>query len=360
MKKTTKCLSILLALCMVFTLLAACASSTGSKDPGTGTPGSAAPADSTAPETKSAERQVVRIATGPMGGYNYTLYSGVSDMINKKFPNKYNIAVAMSSGVTESCTRILTDDVDIGTVSLDNIVSGYNGTDEFDGLPTDKIRWLYNTGGSGPTVHWVVPKGSEIKALEDLYGKKVGVGNGYMYKYMMIGLEVAGIDTSKIDISQLSMTDITNGLSDGTLDVGVYSSPHPLTALTDLAVSKGLDMISLPDELVDKIVEAYPFMHKVVIPAGTYPGVDHDSTTYTAYTCWVCNKDVPEETIYDFLTVILEDSEKLGQIHPNAKNITRDFALEGQLIPLHPGAEKYFIEMGMIDADPLKDMTPDP
>lgn len=348
MKKAMKRISLVLAVGMTLSILASCGG--GTKDPqNSGDPGK---------PSGGGERKVVRIATGPMGGYNYTLYSGVSDMINKKFPGKYNIAVEMSSGVTESCTRILTDDVDIGTVSLDNIVSGFNGTDEFDGLPTDKIRWLYNTGGSGPTCHWVVQKDSDIKTLEDLVGKKVGVGNGYMYKYMMIGLEVAGIDTSKIEISQLSLSDISNGLADGTIDCGVYSSPHPLTNFTDLDVSKGMDMIDLPDELVDKIVEKYPFMHKVVIPAGTYAGVDYDCTTYTAYTCWVCNKDLDEETVYDFLTVILEDPEKLGQIHPNAKNIREDFALENQLIPLHPGAEKYFIEKGYITEDPLKDMKP--
>ena len=351
--KVKKIASLVLALAMTSTLLASCSGSssggaTGDNSSGSGSGGS------------SGGAQVVRIATGPMGGYNYTLYSGVADMINKKFPGKYSIAVEMSSGVTESCTRILTDDVDIGTVSLDNIVSGFNGTDEFEGVgEKGKLRWLYNTGGSGPTVHWVVGKDSGITKLEDLYGKKVGVGNGYMYKYMMIGLQVAGIDTSKIDIAQLSLADISNGLADGTIDCGVYSSPHPLTSFTDLAVSKGMDMISLPEDLVDKIVEEYPFMHKVVIPAGTYTGVDYDCITYTAYTCWVCSDTVPEETIYDFLTVILEDPDKLGEIHPNAKNIRADFALENQLIPLHPGAEKYFIEKGYITEDPLKGMQPE-
>ena len=352
MKKNVKGLAILLVLCMALSLLAACG--------GGGTPAPAesnAPAESKAPAS-TGKAQIVRIATGPIGGYNHTLYSGVADMVNKKFPGKYNLAIETSSGVTESCTRILTDDVDIGTVSLDNIYSGYRGIDEFEGLEADKIRWLYNTGGSGPTQHWVVGKDSGIKTLEDLYGKKVGVGSGYMHKYMMIAFEVAGIDTSKIDIAQLSLADIQNGLADGTIDCGVYSSPHPLTGFTDLAVSKGIDMISLPEELVDDICEKYSFMHKVLIPAGTYPGVDYDCYTYTAWTCWVCHKDLPEETVYDLLTVILEDHEKLAAIHPNAGNIQRDNALSGQLIPLHPGAEKYFIEHGYITEDPLKNMTP--
>lgn len=348
MKKNTKRAAIFLALSMSLSLLAAC---------GGGEANTNDPDASKTPENPG-EPQIVRIATGPIGGYNHTLYSGVADMINKQFPGKYNIAVETSSGVTESCTRILTDDVDIGTVSLDNIYSGYRGIDEFEGLPKDKIRWLYNTGGSGPTQHWVTQKDSGIKTLEDLYGKKVGVGSGYMHKYMMIAFEVAGIDSSKIDIAQLSLADIQNGLADGTIDCGVYSSPHPLTGFTDLAVSKGIDMISLPEELVDEICEKYSFMHKVKIPAGTYPGVDYDCFTYTAWTCWVCSVDLPEETVYDFLTVILEDHEKLAAIHPNAGNIQRDNALSGQLIPLHPGAEKYFIEKGYITEDPLKDMTP--
>ncbi len=306
------------------------------------------------------DSRTYHIATGALGAYNYTLYAGVSDLINKQYPDKYTISLDAATGSTEMARLVMMGDADFGTSSLDDIIDAFNGVNDFEGLPAGQLRFLYNTGGSGPTCHIVLPKDSTVMTVAELSGKKIGVTAGYMDKYMRIMLKVAGVDEDAVEVSYLSISDICNGIQDGTLDAGFYSSPHPLTNFTDLSVTAGMRLLDVGDALVDEIIAQYPFMHKVVVPAGTYEGMDKDVTTFTAYTCWVCNKDVPEETIYDFLTVILEDSEKLGQIHPNAKNITRDFALEGQLIPLHPGAEKYFVEMGMIDADPLKDMTPDP
>jgi len=254
---------------------------------------------------------------------------------------------------------VMMGDADFGTSSLDDIIDAFNGVGEFEGLPAGQLRFLYNTGGSGPTCHVFLPKDSDITDVTGLAGKKIGVTAGYMDKYMRIMLRVAGVDESSVEVSYLSIADICSGIQDGTLDAGFYSSPHPFTSLTDLSVTAGMKLLNVGDELVDEIIAQYPFMHKVVVPGGTYQDNDEDVVTFTAYTCWVCRADVPEETIYEWLSVILADSERLAAIHPNAANIKLETALEDRNIPLHPGALKYYQEQNAITTDELADLKPE-
>ena len=352
MKKFRRFTALALSALLVLSLFG-CGSETAGTDPGgaSGDPGSGG--------TAEVDDRTYHIATGALGAYNYTLYAGVSDLIDKEYPDKYTISLDAATGSTEMARLVTMGDADFGTSSLDDIIDCFNGVNDFEGLPAGEIRFLYNTGGSGPTCHVVLPTNTDVETVADLAGKKIGVTAGYMDKYMRYMLAEAGLEEGDYDVSYLAIGDICSGLQDGTLDAGFYSSPHPLTNFTDLAFTSGMKLLNVGDELVDKLIEKYPFFHKVIVPGGTYDGNDEDVVTFTAYTCWICNKSVPDETVYEWLSVILADPERLGQIHPNAAQITLETALIDQNIPLHPGALKYYQEQGVIDSDPLADMQPE-
>lgn len=349
MKKLKRVLCLGLAALLALSLFG-CGESRGGQGQGEGSGATPAPQD---------DSRTYHIATGALGAYNYTLYAGVSDLIEKEYPGKYKISLDAATGSTEMARLVMMGDADFGTSSLDDIIDAFNGVGEFEGLPAGQLRFLYNTGGSGPTCHVFLPKDSDITDVTGLAGKKIGVTAGYMDKYMRIMLRVAGVDESSVEVSYLSIADICSGIQDGTLDAGFYSSPHPFTSLTDLSVTAGMKLLNVGDELVDEIIAQYPFMHKVVVPGGTYQDNDEDVVTFTAYTCWVCRADVPEETVYEWLSVILADSERLAAIHPNAANIKLETALEDRNIPLHPGALKYYQEQNAITTDELADLKPE-
>lgn len=353
MKQYKRIIALALSLVLALALFGCGGGSTTSTPPAE----SKAPTESAAPGTDVDER-TYHIATGALGAYNYTLYAGVSDLIEKDYPGKYTISLDAATGSTEMARLVTMGDADFGTSSLDDIIHCYDGVEEFEGLPNGDIRFVYNTGGSGPTCHVILPKDSTAQVVTDLADAKIGVTVGYMDKYMRYMFEVAGVDPSSLDVTYLSIADIVNGIKDGTLDAGFYSSPHPLSSLTDLAVTSGMRLLNVGEELVDNIIEKYPFMHKVVIPAGTYPGIDEDIVTFTAYTCWIANASVPEQTVYEWLTVIMNDPADLEAIHPNAKNIKLETALIDQNIPLHPGALKFYKEKGLITEDPCANVVP--
>ena len=277
MKKLKRVLCLGLAALLALSLFG-CGESGGGQGQGEGSGATPAPQD---------DSRTYHIATGALGAYNYTLYAGVSDLIEKEYPGKYKISLDAATGSTEMARLVMMGDADFGTSSLDDIIDAFNGVGEFEGLPAGQLRFLYNTGGSGPTCHVFLPKDSDITDVTGLAGKKIGVTAGYMDKYMRIMLRVAGVDESSVEVSYLSIADICSGIQDGTLDAGFYSSPHPFTSLTDLSVTAGMKLLNVGDELVDEIIAQYPFMHKVVVPGGTYQDNDEDVVTFTAYTCWV-------------------------------------------------------------------------
>lgn len=338
MKNFKRVLAILLCLVMVFSMVAC-----GEKGEGG--------------ETK--DDTVYHIATGALGAYNYTLYAGISDKINKAYSNKYEISLDCASGSTEMGRMCALGDAQFGTCTMDDLWNCFNGTAEYDGCPSGEIAFLYNTGGTGPTCHLVTPKNSAINSVYDLVGKKIGIPAGYYQKYFKYMMQVLGINDDQYTINTLAINDIVNGIKDETIDAGFYSAPHPLNNFVDLASTTGCKFVDFGREVVDKVLAAYPFMHEVVMPAGTYEGQTADITSFTAYTCWICRKDVPEEVVYEWLKVILADDAHLEEIHPNAKNIKRDTALEGRIIPLHAGALKYYKEYGLIDKDELADLKPE-
>lgn len=344
MKRMNRFLALVLCLLMVFSLAACTNTATEPTAEGeTETP-------------VNVSDRTYHIATGALGAYNYTLYAGISDLIEKAYPGKYEIALDCASGSTEMGRLCAMGDCDFGTCTMDDLFNCFNGTNEFENVPSGQIRFLYNTGGSGPTSHIVVPKNSDIESVYDLAGKTVGVPSGYYQKYFGILMEEAGITDYTIDT--LAINDIVNGIKDETIDAAYYSAPHPLNNFVDLASTTGCKFINIGDELVDKILADYPFMHKVVMPANTYEGQTEEIISYTANTCWICRYDVPDEVVYDWLSVIMSPDTDLSAIHPNAKNICLKDALNDYIIPLHPGALKFYQDQGKITEDKYADLKP--
>ena len=119
----------------------------------------------------------------------------------------------------------------------------------------------------------------------------------------------------------------------------------------DLAATanKPLNVITLEDEHIENLMAAYPFYAKTVIPAGTYDGCDEDITTFAQYTALCARADVPEETVYNLVKTMMENADALEAVHKNAAGTCPERGIEGALIPMHPGAERYYKEVGVLD-----------
>ena len=107
--------------------------------------------------------------------------------------------------------------------------------------------------------------------------------------------------------------------------------------------------LHIGQEAVDKLMAEKPWYHTVVIPAGTYDGCDEDITTFAQYTALCARADVPEETVYNLVKTMMENADALEAVHKNAAGTCPERGIEGALTPMHPGAERYYKEVGVLD-----------
>lgn len=345
MKKTVKLVSSLLTLVMLLGLLGACA-----KDqPGGATqpPATGSVTDTQPPSDKPVEKQYLRISAGPSGGFIYTMFAGISDLVGKDFPGYYDIQVDISTGTSENARNIIMGEAQLSMVGLDVIKDAYDAAGEFDGMESGRIAHVMS--GPPAIVHIMVPANSKAETIEDLVGKKVGVGKGVMSTYLPMLFEAIGQPTDTTEMTQLTITDMCNGLADGTIDAGIYATPYPTSAISDLSLTSGLKLIPIPADVVAKVAETAPYFYEENIPATAYNGLTQDTPTMARRSAIVAGPDVDAEIVYNFVKTIVEHNEELAQVHADCATLNLDNALSGLQIPLHPGAEQYYKEVGIVD-----------
>ena len=327
MKKARKLIGIILSLALVIGMLSACGG--------------------VAPTGEGGGKQYLRISCGPSGGFIYTMFAGISNLVMEDHPDAYDIQLDISTGTSENARNVITGAAQLSMVGLDVIKDAYDGTGEFEGMEPEQI--LHVMSGPPAIVHIMVPEGSDAKSIEDLVGLRVGVGMGVMSTYLPILFEALGLPTDTTPMTELSITDMCNGLADGTIDAGIYATPYPTSSISDLSMTSGLELIPIPADVVAKVAEKYPFFYEEMIPAGAYNGVDYDTPTMARRSAIVAGPDVPDQVVYDFCKTIIDHNEELALVHADCATLNLDNALDGLQVPLHPGAEQYYKEVGLIE-----------
>ena len=292
------------------------------------------------------DKVTIKIGGGPSSGANYTTFAGIGNLVMNDFPN-YIVSSEISTGSQENIRLILNGSCQFGIAMSDVESAAFSGTREFEGEEKGKINHVM--GGYTTMLHMMVVEKSDIQSIADLKGKKVAVSKGAMSQYYMpILLESYGLTMDDVSVTELALQDICNAISDGTADFGVHITPYTSSPIADLAATKGIRLISLEDDAINDITSEYPYFIKSTIPAGTYTGVDSDTVVIGTRNNLVCGADVDEDVVYNVVKTIMEHQEDLADIHPQAVNFNADNAINGALIDIHPGAAKYYKEIGLM------------
>jgi TRAP transporter TAXI family solute receptor len=129
------------------------------------------------------------------------------------------------------------------------------------------------------------------------------------------------------------------------LDATLQSAGLGVASIKDLSTSIPINVVSVPADVVGKLGAPYI---EATIPAGTYDGQDEDVATTAVVNFLVTHEGVSEETVYQMTKLLFENLPALEAAHAAAKQISLDNALEGMPLPLHPGAERYYTEQGLM------------
>jgi hypothetical protein len=199
-------------------------------------------------------------------------------------------------------------------------------------------------------VHIVTTKQSGIKSIVDLKGKRVRIGfpGSIVTENSLYIFEAYGMTEKDMKAYQISLTDAFEQLKDGNIDAVIEPVGAPTSGVLDIAHTRDLVLLSLDKEHSEKISKKHPFLSPAVIPAGTYKGVNQDVPTLAVTCMLVASSDLSADMVYKMTKAVFEHLDAVGEAHTKGKLVSLETALKGMAIPLHPGAEKYYREVGKI------------
>jgi TRAP transporter TAXI family solute receptor len=298
-----------------------------------------------------AQKYRATFGTGGNGGVFYIIGAGMADLINKN-SDFLEVTAQSTSAATENINLCHAGQLQFGLAHIDSAYFGYVGDREFKGkTPLSDIR-LVMMGhlGAHTSVVW---KDSPYLTLGDLKGKNISTSPGPNGKLMDDAhFKPWGVELPP-RVPVLSYTEMATAMKDGTIDVANYHGDHPGGAILDMANTKPIRILGQTEETLAEILNEFPYWVRTTIPGGMYTGQDEDVLTWATQYAVVCNKDVPDEIIREFMRIVFEND--LTKIHPAGEFYTKNHPAykqvtgKGELLPLHPAAKAYLIEIGAIE-----------
>jgi len=308
------------------------------------------------------EMKFWRIGTGSAGGTYFPIGALIATAISNPpgarpcekggqcgVPGLVAIAVSTTASVY-NVNAVHAGTLDAGLAGAASVYESYIGIGKFEGDAKDKIRVIANLFPED--LHLVLPKRAELSSLKDLRGKRVGIaqpGSGTQLAVLRI-LEHYGIGKQDIQAFELNSTQSAQGIVDGKLDAYFYVMGTPSSALVQLGAGQGFELYKFSLAEREAINTLIPFYVDSLIHPGTYEAVSYPVPTVAVNGLFITSADQPEELVYQITKAMWnENSRKLMDAgHAKGKVIRLDSALKGLLIPLHPGAERFYREMGLL------------
>jgi TRAP transporter TAXI family solute receptor len=289
----------------------------------------------------------INILTGGTSGVYYPIGVGLSQVYNNGIEGSKTSVQATKASV-ENLNLLQAGRGELALALGDSVADAWAGVEEAGfKAPLTKLRAI---AGTYPNyIQIVASQESGIKTLADLKGKIISVGapkSGTELNARAI-FKAAGLsyeDMAKVEF--LPYAESVELMKNRQLDATLQSSGLGMAAIRDLAATLPITFVSVPAEVAAKIGNvAY---QPAVIPAGTYDSQDVDVPTVAITNILVSQEDVSEEVAYQMTKLMFDNLERLGNAHSAAKDIKLDSAAKNLPIPLHPGAERFYKEVGAL------------
>ena len=333
-----KVLSLILALAMVFALVAC-----GEKQ----TPSDG---DASGDGDKPARGNVIMtFGTADTGGSMYPAGAAVSQVWTNNVQGvKCNTQT--STGSFQNCQDVSTGEVDVAVATSDVVLNAYNGTGKFADIgKLDNLRVIgavYTSVLSG-----VALKSSGLTYIHDLLGKRVAVGPAASAteNATLAAFDAVGINADNTSLENLGLGDGADSVGDGILDAAFGFAGLPIGGQLNLAATKEIQVLDMTQEEIDTVLAGNAAYIQTTIPAGTYTGQTETANTFGVKCLIIVTADMDEDLVYDLCKAMNEHTEEMAAGNALLKDMTDPSFLCTQMpIPLHDGAQKYYSEQGLI------------
>jgi TRAP transporter TAXI family solute receptor len=304
-------------------------------------------------ETKAeAKTTFVTIGTGGITGVYYPTGGAIARMVNKK-RKEYGIRATVEStgGSVFNINAIMSGDLEFGVAQSDRQYQAVQGIADWkDKGPQKDLRAVFSVHPE--TVDLIAAVDANINSLADLKGKRVNIGNigsGYR-KNAIDALEANGLNFEKdFHAESLKAAEAPGLIQDGRIDAAFYTVGHPSGYYKE-ATSGVRKVKFVPIENVDGLLAKYPYYAKAITRVvELYPGAQNDADvpTFGVKATFVTSAKVPDNVVYAIVKEVFDNFEKFKKLHPAYAGLTKQNMLEGLSAPLHPGALKYYKEVGL-------------
>ncbi|ABR47004.1 TRAP transporter solute receptor, TAXI family [Alkaliphilus metalliredigens QYMF] len=297
------------------------------------------------PEENS--NQFVTVATGPTSGVYYPIGGAISNIVQHELG--YRSSVQSTGASVENINLLLNNRAELAITMADAVLQAYQGFGAFeDQEPKEELRGIMSLYPN--YVQLVTLKSTGIETFEDLVGRRVGVGapNSGVELNARLMFEAHGMTYDDIRPDYLNYGEAIDQIRNGMIEAAFVTSGIPNSTVMDLGTTNEIKIIPIEGEGMEYLQEHYPFFSATVIPAGTYDNTE-DINTGAIMNLLLVNGSLEEEDVYNMTKGLFDHMDMIHNSHNAAKeNINLESALDGMVVPLHPGAERYFREVGAI------------
>jgi len=261
------------------------------------------------------------------------------------------VAVAISSaGSVANIAAIASDSVESGFALADLVASAHAGEGiYFRRARQPNLRVIANLYPE--TIHLVVRPGGGIAKVSDLPGKRVGIdraGSGARFDIEII-LAAHGIRLTQVKPAEIDANEAADQLAAGNLDAYFLVAGYPAPTLAQLMINQQAELVPLAEQAAEAALKRHRFFTRDTIPADTYgkhPAID----TLAVGMQWITSQNIDADLIYSICQSLWHPvNRRFLESGPLASRpIRSSAAVEGLGTPLHPGAERYYREAGLL------------
>lgn len=292
-----------------------------------------------------ASAQQYTFMTGPQGGVWVPLGGALKGMWEKVIPG-LNITATPGAGLA-NVRGVDEGKAQIGMSNSSSAVDGQLGKAPFKNK-TSKVCQLANLY---PQFFQVVStKDANINSFKDIKGKRLVTqpkGNtGEALTAAILNINGMSYDDLSKTNFQAGYTDAVSMMKDGHADVFTLGTAAPSSAVMDLANARDIALVPVDDATMKGMRDMNPAYNKLTIKAGTYPGQDKDVPAIGYFTHVIVACDLPENTVYTMVKTMAENIDSMAAVSSSMANLTPKVMATEMGVPLHPGAAKYYKEVG--------------
>ena len=298
------------------------------------------------------EVRFIKIGVSSAGGDWFRAGAKFSTLIPAALPEVASSTV-IGGGVV-NVTRIGKGEAQMAFALTPYPEQGYKGESKHYPTPLKNVRLIASNLGRTVTVALVVLKDSPIKSINDLKGKRIvpgdrGWGTTELVEALMAGVGMP-VEKFKADggtISYTSITDRSKALQDKNVDAIFIPAQVNFPDLMAVQQAAGIRLIGFPDDLVDRTMATMPGLVKSKVPKGLYGVVEQDLASPGFLQQLIVDAGLSDELVYRITKLWWEKIKDIHEIAPGLDQANVKMAMEHATIPFHPGALRYYKEIGV-------------